>query len=335
VPGLGAGLAPALPPLYQASPTNRRKTTIRMARRKKGNPVHGWLILDKPLSMTSTQAVGKVRWLFQAQKAGHAGTLDPLATGILPIALGEATKTVSFAVDGRKAYRFTVRWGVETATDDGEGDAVQRSDQRPALAAIQAALPSFIGEVMQVPPAFSAIKVQGQRAYDLARDGEEVDLAPRIVVIEDLRLVDRPDEHTATFEAECGKGTYVRAIARDLGRMLGCFGHVIALRRTRVGPFDEATTVSLSQLEAAAHPDADPLLLTQMLRPIETALENIVELNVSSADAGKLKMGQSILMRGRDAPILNGTAFAVCKGQIIAIGELGLGELRPTRVFNL
>jgi tRNA pseudouridine55 synthase len=306
-----------------------------MARRKKGNPVHGWLILDKPLEMTSTQAVGKVRWLFQAQKAGHAGTLDPLATGILPIALGEATKTVSFAVDGRKAYRFTVRWGVETTTDDGEGDAVQRSDLRPSGEAVLAALPSFIGDVMQVPPAFSAIKVQGERAYDLARDGQEVDLAARIVVIDDLRLVDRPDEHTAVFEAECGKGTYVRAIARDLGRLLGCFGHVIALRRTRVGPFDEASTVSLSQLEAAAHPDADPGLLMQMLRPIETALETILELNVSSADAGRLRMGQSILMRGRDAPILNGVAFAVCKGQIIAIGELGRGELRPTRVFNL
>jgi tRNA pseudouridine55 synthase len=296
-----------------------------MARRKKGNPVHGWLILDKPLSMTSTQAVGKVRWLFQAQKAGHAGTLDPLATGILPIALGEATKTVSFAVDGRKAYRFTVRWGVETATDDGEGDAVARSDLRPTADAIQAALPSFIGEVLQVPPAFSAIKVQGQR----------VDLAARIVVIEDLRMVDRPDEHTAVFEAECGKGTYVRAIARDLGRMLGCFGHVIALRRTRVGPFDEATTISLSELEAAAHPDADPALLMGILRPIETALENVLELNVSSADAAKLKMGQAILMRGRDAPILNGVAYASCKGQIIAIGDLARGELRPTRVFNL
>jgi tRNA pseudouridine55 synthase len=330
-----AGLRIAAPHSIHTATHTHKDTRPRMARRKKGNPVHGWLILDKPLGMTSTQAVGKVRWLFQAQKAGHAGTLDPLATGILPIALGEATKTVSFAVDGRKAYRFTVRWGVETATDDGEGDAVERSDARPTAEAIAAALPHFIGDVMQVPPAFSAIKVQGQRAYTLAREGEEVDLAARMVAIDALRVVAMPDAHTCVFEAECGKGTYVRAIARDLGRMLGCFGHVIALRRTRVGPFDEATSMSLEELEEIAHPDADPAALMQALKPIEIALENILELNVSSADAAKLKMGQPVLMRGRDAPIVTGTAFAVSKGQLVAIGDLSRGELRPTRVFNL
>ncbi len=221
-----------------------------MARRKKGNRVNGWLILDKPLEMTSTQAVGKIRWLYQAQKAGHAGTLDPLATGILPIALGEATKTVSFAVDGQKAYRFTVRWGVETTTDDTEGAAVRTSEYRPALGEIEALLPQFAGEIMQTPPAFSAIKIDGQRAYDLAREGEDVILEPRPVFIDLLRIVDTPDEATTVFEAECGKGTYVRAIARDLGRKLGCFGHVISLRRTRVGPFDDASSITLAQLEA-------------------------------------------------------------------------------------
>ena len=186
-----------------------------MARRKKGNPVHGWLILDKPLGATSTQALGAVKRIYEAQKAGHAGTLDPLATGILPIAFGEATKTVSFAVDGEKAYRFTVRWGQETNTDDAEGDVVNRSDKRPARADIEAILPEFTGEISQRPPAFSAIKVEGNRAYDLAREGEILELEPRLVVIEELRLVDTPDSNTAVFEAECGKGTYVRALARD------------------------------------------------------------------------------------------------------------------------
>ena len=226
-----------------------------MARRKKGNPVHGWVILDKPLNMTSTQAVGAVRRAFNAQKAGHAGTLDPLATGILPIALGEATKTVPFAVDGQKAYRFTVRWGAETTTDDTEGPVVKSSEARPSRAGIEALLPRFHGEIQQVPPAFSAIKIAGERAYDLARDGEEFILEARTVVIERLALVEHIDDATSVFEAECGKGTYVRAIARDMGRMLGCFGHVIALRRTRVGPFHEANAVTLDAIQAAAQSD--------------------------------------------------------------------------------
>ena len=218
-----------------------------MARTKKGNPVHGWVVLDKPAGMTSTQAVGAIKRLFEAQKAGHAGTLDPLATGILPIALGEATKTVPFAVDGEKAYRFTVRFGAETDTDDAEGEVVRTSDALPARPAIEALLPRFTGEIMQVPPQFSAIKVDGDRAYDLARDGEEVVLEPREVMIEDLYLIDMPDAATAVFEARCGKGTYVRALARDMGRALGCFGHVIELRRTRVGSFDEAASVTLER----------------------------------------------------------------------------------------
>lgn len=306
-----------------------------MARRKKGNRVNGWLILDKPLEMTSTQAVGKIRWLYQAQKAGHAGTLDPLATGILPIALGEATKTVSFAVDGQKAYRFTVRWGVETTTDDTEGAAVRTSEYRPALGEIEALLPQFAGEIMQTPPAFSAIKIDGQRAYDLAREGEDVILEPRPVFIDLLRIVDTPDEATTVFEAECGKGTYVRAIARDLGRKLGCFGHVISLRRTRVGPFDDASSITLAQLEALHALDDGGVELTRCLLPIETALTDMTELNITLSDASRLRLGQPVLIRGRDAPITQGEVYAVCKGQLIAIGEIERGELRPTRVFNM
>jgi tRNA pseudouridine55 synthase len=306
-----------------------------MSRRKKGNRVNGWLILDKPLDMTSTQAVGKMRWLFSAQKAGHAGTLDPLATGILPIALGEATKTVSFTVDGEKAYRFTVRWGTETTTDDTEGTAVQTSDRRPARAEIDALLPGFIGEIMQTPPAFSAIKIDGQRAYDLARDGEEVILEPRPVFIDTLRIVDQPDADTTVFEATCGKGTYVRAIARDLGRRLGCFGHVVALRRTKVGPFGEDQAITLPELERLAQADDGGVELMRCLMPIETALAGMVELNVTASDASRLRLGQPVLIRGRDAPIMTGEIFAVCKGQIVAMGEIEKGELRPTRVFNL
>ena len=306
-----------------------------MARRKKGNRINGWLILDKPLHMTSTQAVGKIRWLFQAQKAGHAGTLDPLATGILPIALGEATKTVSFTVDGEKAYRFTVRWGIETSTDDAEGPSVRTSDRRPSRAEVEALLPAFTGEIMQTPPAFSAIKIDGHRAYDLARDGEDVILEPRPVFIDTLRIMDHSSEGETVLEATCGKGTYVRAIARDMGRQLGCYGHVIALRRTRVGPFDESHAITLDELEKLAALDDGGVELSRCLNPIETALAGMVELSVTSSDAGRLRLGQPVLIRGRDAPIMKGEIYAVCKGQLVAMGEIERGEMRPTRVFNL
>lgn len=305
-----------------------------MARRKKGNPINGWIILDKPVGMTSTQAVGKVRWLFQAQKAGHAGTLDPLATGILPIALGEATKTVPYAVDGQKSYRFTVRWGAETDTDDAEGQVVKRSDVSPPRDAIEALLPSFIGEVMQTPPAFSAIKIDGQRAYDLARQGETVQLEARPVQIDRLELVDMPDPLTSVFEAECGRGTYVRAIARDMGRTLGCFGHVIALRRTRVGPFREGQAVTMSELEDAANLEDGGIEIKTMLRPVESALAELLEVTVSQSDAARLARGQTVLLRGRDAPVMSGEAFALSKGTLIALCEIERGELRPLRVFN-
>ena len=309
-----------------------------MARRKKGNPVHGWVVLDKPLNMTSTQAVGAVRRAFNAQKAGHAGTLDPLATGILPIALGEATKTVPFAVDGEKAYRFTVRWGAETTTDDAEGPVVNASDARPSVSDIEALLPRFIGDIMQTPPVFSAIKIDGARAYDLARDGEEVILQPRPVYIERFALVEQLDAATSVFEAECGKGTYVRALARDMGRLLGCYGHVIALRRTRVGPFDEATAVTMEQITTAATADAtagDDDAVLKLLAPVEMALTDLPELLVSQTDAASLVRGQAVLIRGRDAPVLSGPAYATSKGRLIALGELDKGALHPTRVFNL
>jgi len=308
-----------------------------MARRKKGNPVSGWLILDKPQGMTSTQAVGKIRWLFDAQKAGHAGTLDPLATGVLPIALGEATKTVSHAVDGDKAYRFTVRWGVETDTDDAEGQVVETSDQRPDAAAIRALLPEFVGSILQRPPSFSAIKVNGERAYDLARDGELVELDARPIDIDRLDLVASPDAESSVFEAECGKGTYVRSLARDMGRRLGCFGHVTALRRTRVGAFDETTTVKLDALiaatEAAGQRGRD--VLGSFLLPVEAALADLEHLAVSQQDAANLVQGRAVLIRGRDAPVMSGPIYATCKGRLIAIGEIEKGAMHPTRVFNV
>ena len=305
-----------------------------MARRKKGQPVNGWVVLDKPLGLTSTQALSAAKRIYDAQKAGHAGTLDPLATGILPLAFGEATKTVPFAVDGRKAYRFTVRWGIETTTDDAEGPAASTSDLRPARPDIEAQLSRFRGEIMQVPPCFSAIKVDGQRAYDLARDGEVVVLEARPVVIDRLELTGMPDADTAVFEADCGKGTYVRAIARDLGRALGCFAHVVALRRTRVGPFHEDQAVTLDELRTAFEPENGGDI-GQFLMPVETALDDVPELAVSPTDAANLTMGRSVLIRGRDAPILSGPMFATCKGRIVALGEVAKGALHPTRVFNL
>lgn len=325
-----------------------------MARRKKkGRPVNGWLILDKPKGVTSTQAVGRCKRLFDAQKAGHAGTLDPLATGILPIAFGEATKTMTYAVDGPKSYRFTIRWGIQTTTDDAEGEAVQSSDKRPLMSDVEAALDDFIGEISQVPPQFSAIKVDGERAYDLARDGESLDLPARIITIDDLRIVDQPDDDHIVLEADCGKGTYVRAIARDLGRQLGCYGHVSDLRRLRVGPFVEDNAIPLDDLHAqmgetnsaSAPPDrtATEMIpapvtgnpLDGYLHPCEFVLTDLTEIPLASGDAASLARGQAVLVRGRDAPIFSGPFFATCRGRIVAIGEADKGTLRPTRVFNL
>lgn len=305
-----------------------------MARRRKGLPVHGWLIFDKPQGMTSTQAVARVKRLFDAAKAGHAGTLDPLATGVLPIALGEATKTVPFVVEGSKEYRFTVRFGAETDTDDSEGKVVERSERRPSRAEIEAKLTSFTGEIDQVPPRYSALKVDGARAYDLARDDEAFELAPRRVSIARLALVDLPDRDRCVLEARCGKGTYVRALARDLGRALGAFGHVEALRRTRVGEFDETRAVTLQTLEAMAESGGHEALLGALL-PVETALHDMPALALSGPDADRLRRGQPVLLRGRDAPIVEGTVCAMSRGTLVALGEVTKGELKPRRIFNL
>jgi tRNA pseudouridine55 synthase len=303
-----------------------------MARRRKGSPVHGWLIFDKPQGINSTGAVAQVKRLYDAEKAGHAGTLDPLATGVLPIAFGEATKTVPFVVEGSKAYRFTVRFGIETDTDDAEGNEVAKSDARPSRSEIEATLSRFTGEITQVPPRFSALKVDGARAYDLARDEEEFELEPRSVSIARLTLIAHPDKDHCVLEAECGKGTYVRALARDLGRALGTLGHVAALRRTRVGPFGEENAVSLATLERLI-PDREALLAA--IEPVEIALRDIPALAISAADAARLRRGQPVLLRGRDAPILAGTVYATTRGTLVAVGEVSEGELKPRRIFNL
>ncbi len=298
--------------------------------------VHGWVILDKPVGMTSTHAVAVLKRLFQAKRAGHAGTLDPLASGGLPIALGEATKTVPFVMDGRKRYRFTVCWGEERDTDDTEGQVTRTSDLRPTTEAIQALLPQFTGTDRANPPQYSAIKIQGERAYDLARDGETVALQPRPVEIHELTLVDQPDSDHAVFEAECGKGTYVRALARDMGRILGSYGHISALRRTLCGPFTEADMIPLAELEALCDRAASGEgSLADALLPVETALDDIPALAVTRADAARLHRGQAVLLRGRDAPILNGTVYVTVGGRLLALAELGNGELIPKRVFNL
>ena len=304
-----------------------------MARRKKGNPVHGWLVLDKPAGVTSTRALASVKRLFNAQKAGHAGTLDPLATGVLPIAFGEATKTTAFAVEGIKTYLFTVQWGVETTTDDSEGEVVERNDSRPDGAKVEAALSQFIGEILQTPPAFSAIKIQGQRAYDLARDGQVVALEPRPVQIDELKLVAMPCPDTAVFEATCGKGTYVRALARDLGRTMGCYGHVTQLRRTRVGAFLEADALAMEEL-SRMHEEAGSEALLATLRPIESALDALVGFKIDQSDAAQLARGQPVLIRGRHAPDASKPVYAMSKGRLIALGEISKGALHPTRVFN-
>lgn len=300
-----------------------------MARKKKGT-VHGWVVLDKPYGMTSTQAVGAMKRIFGTPKAGHAGTLDPLASGMLPIALGEATKTVPYVMDGDKLYRFTVRWGAETSTDDAEGEVIRASDHRPTAEDIDAVLDEFEGEILQTPPAFSAIKVDGERAYDLARAGETVELEARPVTVHRLDLIDCPDADTAVFEAECGKGTYVRAIARDMGRRLGTAGHVIELRRLVVGPFGEEDMVTIDALQGALEADGDALSL---LTPIESALANLPQLDVTSDQAVRLRNGNPVLLRGRDAPVEEAAVGVFERGRLMAIAKVEHGELKPIRLI--
>jgi tRNA pseudouridine55 synthase len=312
----------------------QRKPAGQLRREKRD--VHGWVALDKAVGMTSMQAVSAIKRLFSCKRAGHAGTLDPLASGCLPIALGEATKTVPFVMDGRKVYRFTVRFGEERDTDDADGRVAATSDVRPSRAAIEALLPQFRGKIEQVPPRYSAIKVEGERAYDLARDGETVELAARPVEIHRLEIVNMPDADNAEFEAECGKGAYVRALARDMGRALGCHGHIRALRRQAVGPFGENDMISLEQLTALCHrAAAGEGTLAGALLPVETALDDIPALAVSRADAARLQRGQAVLLRGRDAPIFRGTVYVTVSGCLVALAEVDRGEIVPKRVFNL
>jgi tRNA pseudouridine55 synthase len=305
-------------------------------RRRQKRNVNGWLVLDKPVGMTSTHAVSVVKRLFAAKRAGHAGTLDPLASGCLPIALGEATKTVPFVMDGRKTYHFTVRWGEERDTDDAEGRIVAVHPARPTPDEVRALLPRFTGTIAQVPPRFSALKIEGERAYDLAREGKAVELAPRPVDIHRLELVAMPDAEHTVLAAECGKGTYVRALARDLGRELGCLGHVAALRRTSVGAFTEDRAISLDALQAAclATPVEDGPAATALL-PVEAGLAALPALVVSRADAGRLARGQAVLLRGRDAPLMEGWVAVSTQGALVALAEVEKGELRPRRIFNL
>jgi tRNA pseudouridine55 synthase len=309
-----------------------------VARRRKGDAVSGWICLDKPYDLTSTHAVSRVRRAFNAQKAGHAGTLDPLATGILPVALGEATKTVPFLVDADKAYRFTIAWGRTTATYDREGETTAESAVRPSVAEVEAVLPRFVGEISQVPPAYSAIKVDGERAYDLARAGETVELAPRTVTIHAARLADAPDADHVTLEIECGKGTYVRAIARDLAELLGACGHVSALRRTRVGGFTEESAVTLELLEDLGHKARQ----SEVLLPVETALDDIPELAVTTEDAFRLKQGRPIVLVPRQVEAVKArlkpgsrTVSAMAGGVVVALCEMRAGRLEPSRVFHL
>ncbi len=299
--------------------------------------VHGWLVLDKPVGMTSTDGVRVAKRLFEAKRAGHAGTLDPLASGILPIAFGEATKTVPFVMEGRKTYVFTIRWGEERDTDDAEGRVTASSTERPTRERIRALFPRFTGRIEQTPPRFSAIKVEGERAYDLARDGEMIELATREVEIHRLDWVSAPDPDRTVLAAECGKGTYVRALARDMGRVLGCFGHVAALRRTAVGPFDEKSALALDKLNQLAGPigETPPTGPADLLLPVAAGLAALPALAVSSADAGRLVRGQSVLLRGRDGPIMTGWVAVSSQGVLVALAEAERGELRPRRIFNL
>ncbi|WP_029011707.1 tRNA pseudouridine(55) synthase TruB [Niveispirillum irakense] len=314
-----------------------------MARKRKGVPRHGWLVLDKPGTMTSTQAMAKVRWLLKGEKAGHGGTLDPIATGVLPIAFGEATKTVQYAMDGHKTYRFVMKFGEATDTDDRAGRVIATAPGRPTDEQIEAVLPRFTGMVSQIPPQYSAIKVDGERAYDLAREGEAVELAARIVRVDSFLLTGRPDEDHAEFEVECGKGTYMRSLARDLAVALGTLGHITVLRRLSVGRFNLENAVTLEELEqiiAEGARDPDDLLL-----PIETALDQIPAVDLTGEEAQRLRHGQGVLLlrRGdlarleelrqdeRDA----GTALATERGRPVALVRLDGAELKPVRVLHV
>lgn len=301
-----------------------------MSRRKKGRDVSGWLVLDKPAGMTSSAVVNKVRWAFDAKKAGHSGTLDPDATGVLAVAFGEATKTVPFVTDAMKCYAFTVRLGQATNTDDAEGVVISESETRPDDSQIMAALSGFVGDITQIPPKFSAVKIDGERAYKLARDGEDFEIAARPLFVEELKLVSRDDADHVTLEMTCGKGGYVRSIARDLGEALGCFCHVVTLRRLWSGPFELEDAVTLDQIEEMARtPDLD-----QFLHPLEVGLVDLPELHCTPEAATKLRHGNPGMVLNSNVEY-GDEAWASLDGRAVAVGVYKSGELVPSRVFNI
>lgn len=301
-----------------------------MGRRRQGRDISGWLVVDKPAGLTSTAVVNKVRWALNAKKAGHAGTLDPEATGVLAVALGEATKTVPYVTDALKAYEFTVRLGQATNTDDAEGEVVAESDARPDEAQIKAALGAFVGDIEQVPPQFSAVKIDGERAYKRARDGEIMEIAARPLYVESLLLVDMPDADHVTLELTCGKGGYVRSIARDLGQALGCYGHVRELSRIWSGPFDADQGLSMDQIEEIARTPA----LDAHLRPVELALVDLPEVKATAEGAARLRNGNPGMVFATDVEY-GAEAWASFEGRAVAIGRYKSGELHPSRVLNI
>jgi tRNA pseudouridine55 synthase len=298
--------------------------------RKKGREVSGWLVVDKPAGVTSTTVVNKVRWALDAKKAGHAGTLDPAATGVLAVALGEATKTVPYITDALKCYRFAVRMGAATNTDDAEGEVIATSDQRPTDDQIRVGLAAFRGDIQQVPPQFSAVKVDGERAYALARAGEEMDLAARDLWVESLELIERPDADTVILQMVCGKGGYVRSIARDLGQALGCLGHVLWLRREWSGPFEASDGVTMEKIDALARTEA----LDALLLPLEVGLADLPELKATAEGAARMKNGNPGMVLASDVDY-GEEAWASYQGRPLAVGIYKSGELHPSRVFNL
>jgi tRNA pseudouridine55 synthase len=308
-----------------------------MGRKHRGKAIHGWIIIDKPGGLSSNAVVGRVRRLTGAAKVGHAGTLDPMATGVLPMALGEATKIVSYLMDGAKAYRFTVRWGEQRDTDDAEGEVVATSDARPAKEQILVVLGNFIGDIEQVPPVFSAIKIEGKRAYALARADQAPEMKPRTIHIEDLKLLRVVDADHAEFEAVSGKGAYMRSLARDLGTALGTVGHIVQLRRIAVGPFDEKQAISLDKLESLRH--SAPL--SEYLLPVETVLDDIPALALTETEARKLNQGQAIpvLPVASRSPLKNigqgDVVRVMAEGRLVALAKINGGEIRPFRVMNL
>ena len=307
-----------------------------MGRKRRGTPIHGWLVIDKPKGLTSNAVVGRVKRITNAAKVGHGGTLDPLATGLLPLALGEATKTVSYVMDGAKEYRFTIRWGEARTTDDAEGTVTETSVIRPAEAQILAVLDDFIGDIEQVPPAFSAIKIKGERAYKLARADRPPEMKPRTIHIEDLKLLDMPDADHASFHVVSGKGAYMRALGRDMALALGTFGHISDLRRVAVGPFKEKDAISLDKLESLGH--SAPL--SEHLLPVETVLDDIPALALTETEARRLRRGQAVpvLPVANRSPFKNiGQGDVVCamaEGRLVALAKIKGGEIRPFRVMN-